>query len=128
MTHTKHTILVVEDNDLNSKLFRDILVTQDYEVLETKDGDVAVQLAIKHRPAAIIMDIQLKGVSGFDIIKQMKANPDIKHIPIIAVTAFAMKDDKKRILASGCDAYVPKPISISPFLEVIKTYVDKNIG
>ncbi len=120
-------ILIVEDNELNLKLFRDLLKSYGYMVLDTKDGSEAISLVKEHLPNLIIMDIQLRGLSGFDIIQQIKADKDIQHIPIVAVTAFAMKDDKDRILASGCEAYVPKPISIVPFLEVIRKHIKLEV-
>jgi len=102
------------------------LLSHGYDVVDTKDGLEALSLVKEHMPSLVIMDIQLRGVSGFDIIKQIKSEEQIKHIPIIAVTAFAMKDDKEKILASGCEAYIPKPISIVPFLETVQTYINTN--
>lgn len=119
----KKKILVVEDNDLNLKLFRDLLENQGYQVIETKDGMEALGIARDVRPNLILMDIQLHGISGFDIITQIKKENEIKDIPIIAVTAFAMKDDEERILKSGCEAYISKPISIGPFLESVKKFL-----
>lgn len=119
-------ILIVEDNELNLKLFKDLLEAQGYTVVETRDGLEALQLARDSMPDLILMDIQLHGVSGFDIIQKIKAEEAMKDIPIIAVTAFAMKDDKERILESGCEAYIAKPISIGPFLEVIEEFLQKT--
>lgn len=115
------TILIVEDNELNRKLFRDLLLTQHYRVVDIAQGEIACKTALECKPDLILMDIQLQGVSGFDVIYEMKAHDELKDIPIIAVTAFAMKDDEARILASGCDAYIAKPISIDPFLAKIKS-------
>jgi len=123
MAKSKNKILIVEDNELNLKLFRDLLIANGYDVLGTKDGSEAIEMANTLVPDLILMDIQLHGVSGFDVIKQIKNNDKVKHIPIIAVTAFAMKDDKERILEAGCQAYIAKPISIGPFLEVIKDFM-----
>ncbi len=100
-------ILIVEDNDLNLKLFRDVLTANQFEVIETKDGNLAVEMTKAEMPDLILMDIQLPEISGLDIIKDMKqnnSNADIAHISIIAVTAFAMKDDEERILRAGCEA------------------------
>lgn len=119
-------ILVVEDNELNFKLFRDLLVTYNFDVIGTKDGFEAVSLIKSSLPDVIIMDIQLRGVSGFDIIKEIKQDDTIKHIPIIAVTAFAMKNDQEKIMTSGCDAYVPKPISILSFVNTINKFLPKQ--
>ncbi len=122
-TKTKHQILVVEDNDLNLKLFRDLLDSEGFSVIETKDGLDGFNLALNHIPDLIVMDIQLKGVSGLDIIRKMKTEEKIKHIPIIAVTAFAMKDDREKVLASGCEVYLAKPISIISFIATIKSHL-----
>ena len=113
-------ILVVEDNELNQKLFTDLLEAHDYSVIQTKDGREAVALAGEERPEVIIMDIQLPNISGIEVIKLLKSNKDTKSIPISAVTAFAMQDDEEQILASGCEAYMSKPISIVEFVEKIK--------
>ncbi len=126
MSESTPKVLIVEDNVLNLKLFKDLLLSHGYDVVDTKDGLEALSLVKEHMPSLVIMDIQLRGVSGFDIIKQIKSEEQIKHIPIIAVTAFAMKDDKEKILASGCEAYIPKPISIVPFLETVQTYINTN--
>lgn len=116
-------ILIVEDNELNLKLFKDLLESNRYQVVDTRDGLEAFDLAKRSNPDLILMDIQLHGISGFDIIKQLKGDAEMKHVPIIAVTAFAMKDDEERILQSGCEAYISKPISIGPFLETIKGFL-----
>lgn len=113
-------ICIVEDNDLNMKLFRDLLENNGYRVSFTQDGHEAFDLINANQPDLILMDIQLHGISGFDIIRRIKSDDKVKSIPIIAVTAFAMKGDRDRILETGCDAYVPKPISITPFLETVK--------
>ena len=116
-------VLIVEDNELNLKLFRDLLETHGFDVVDTRDGIEAFDLARKSKPDLILMDIQLHGISGFDIIKRLKKDEEMKSIPIIAVTAFAMKDDEERILQSGCEAYISKPISIGPFLETVNSYL-----
>lgn len=122
MTNRKK-IFIVEDNDLNLKLFKDLLENSKFEVIFTQDGFEALNMVHEHMPDLILMDIQLHGISGFDIIKDIKADEVIKHIPIIAVTAFAMKDDKEKILESGCEEYIPKPISIESFLKTIGKFV-----
>lgn len=119
-------VLIVEDNELNLKLFKDLLETNNFEVVDTKDGMEAFEIARQERPELILMDIQLHGVSGLDIIKEIKADDSLKNIPIVAVTAFAMKDDKEEILKSGCEAYIAKPISIGPFLEVVNKFLPSN--
>ena len=116
-------ILIVEDNELNLKLFKDLLGAHGFETFETKDGLNVPSLVREIRPDLILMDIQLPEISGFDIIRNLKVEPDLREIPIIAVTAFAMKDDEERILKAGCEAYISKPISIIPFLQTIERFV-----
>ena len=116
-------ILIVEDNELNMKLFNDVLVSQGYETVQTRNGNDAVGLARAHSPDLILMDIQLPEVSGLDVIKWLKDDPRLATIPVIAVTAFAMKGDEDNIRASGCEDYVSKPISLVKFLETIRTYI-----
>lgn len=116
-------ILIVEDNDLNLKLFRDLLGANDFDTIETKDGMEAIALTRSQKPDLILMDIQLPEISGLDVTKRIKADETIKHIPIIAVTAFAMKDDEERILKAGCEAYISKPISIDHFLATVRRFL-----
>jgi two-component system cell cycle response regulator DivK len=122
----KKRILIVEDNELNLKLFRDLLEAHDFETFETKDGNEAVHLTKTKRPHLILMDIQLPEISGLDITKRIKADKDISDIPIVAVTAFAMKDDEEKILRAGCQAYISKPISIIHFLDTVKKFIGDN--
>ncbi len=114
-------ILIVEDNELNMKLFHDLLEVHGYSTLQTKDGREALDLAREHRPDLILMDIQLPEVSGLEVTKWIKADDDLKDIPVIAVTAFAMKGDEEKIRSGGCEAYIAKPISVNSFLETIQT-------
>ncbi len=117
------TVLIVEDNDLNMKLFHDLLEAHGYDTLQTRDGREALELARKHRPDLILMDIQLPEVSGLEVTKWLKQDEDLKSIPIIAVTAFAMKGDEEKIREGGCEAYMAKPISVVNFLETIEKFV-----
>ena len=117
------TVLIVEDNELNMKLFRDLIEASGYETIQTRSGTEAVDLARAHRPDLILMDIQLPEVSGLDVTKWLKADDELHAIPVIAVTAFAMKGDEERIRQGGCEAYISKPISVPRFLETIKTYL-----
>lgn len=119
-------ILIIEDNDLNLKLFRDLLEANGYETVETKEGLNALDLAKREKPDLILMDIQLPEISGLDVTRKIKAEPDVADIPIIAVTAFAMKDDEEKILRAGCEAYISKPISITNFLETVKQFLEAN--
>lgn len=113
-------ILIVEDNELNMKLFHDLLEVHGYTTLQTKDGREALELAREHRPDLILMDIQLPEVSGLEVTKWIKADDDLKSIPVIAVTAFAMKGDEEKIRSGGCEAYIAKPISVNSFLDTIQ--------
>lgn len=122
----KKRILIVEDNDLNLKLFRDLLEAHGYETFETKEGLEAIMITRNERPDLILMDIQLPEISGLDITRRLKADETVKHIPIIAVTAFAMKDDEEKILAAGCEAYISKPISIVPFLNTVRKFLGEE--
>lgn len=122
----KKRILIVEDNDLNLKLFRDLLTAHGYETIETKEGLEAINLTRDERPDLILMDIQLPEISGLDVTRRLKAEPALCDIPIIAVTAFAMKDDEEKILAAGCQAYISKPISITPFLNTVRRFLGEE--
>ena len=117
------TVLVVEDNELNLKLFRDLLETRGYDVVETRDGMEALKLARQHKPDLIIMDTQLPEVSGLEVTKWIKEDDALKAIPIIAVTAFAMKGDEEKIRESGCEAYIAKPMSVMNFLSTIDGFL-----
>jgi len=117
------TVLVVEDNELNMKLFHDLLEASGYDIVETRNGLEAIDLARSHRPDLILMDIQLPEVSGLEVTKWIKEDDDLRSIPIIAVTAFAMKGDEERIRQGGCEAYLSKPISVAKFIETVKAYL-----
>lgn len=116
------TVLIVEDNELNMKLFNDLLEAHGYRTVGTRNGIEALDLARQHHPDLIIMDIQLPEVSGLEVTKWLKDDPDLKRIPVIAVTAFAMKGDEERIRRGGCEAYLSKPISVAKFLETVRLY------
>ena len=116
-------VLIVEDNELNMKLFHDLLDAQGYETLETRDGLQALALARLHRPDLILMDIQLPEISGLGVTKWVKEDEELAHIPVVAVTAFAMKGDEERIREGGCEAYISKPISVSHFLDTIRRFI-----
>jgi two-component system cell cycle response regulator DivK len=117
------TVLIVEDNELNMKLFHDLLEAHGYDTLQTKDGMEALKLARQHRPDLILMDIQLPEVSGLEVTKWIKEDDELRSIPIIAVTAFAMKGDEEKIREGGCEAYIAKPISVANFLEVVERFL-----
>lgn len=113
-------VLIVEDNELNMKLFHDLLEAHGFATVQTKNGMEAVGLAREHHPDLILLDIQLPEISGLEVTKQIKQDEDLKEIPIIAVTAFAMKGDEEKIREGGCEAYIAKPISVTTFMETIQ--------
>lgn len=119
----KKTVLIVEDNELNMKLFNDLLEAHGYATLQTRNGVEAVELTRKHMPDLILMDIQLPEVSGLQVTQWIKDDEKLRHIPIIAVTAFAMKGDEEKIRQGGCEAYISKPISVVKFLETLRNYL-----
>jgi len=103
-------ILVVEDNDRNRRLLKILLKSRGYEVIEAVTGEAAMKYLRDHKTDLILMDIQLPNVDGLELTKNIKSNPKTAHIPIVAVTAYAMKGDRERILEAGCDGYISKPI------------------
>ena len=120
--HSKK-VLIVEDNDLNMKLFNDLLEAHGYNTLQTRDGVEALKLARQHRPDLILMDIQLPEISGLEVTKWLKEDDDLRAIPVIAVTAFAMKGDEEKIRGGGCEAYIAKPISVASFLHTVERFL-----
>jgi two-component system cell cycle response regulator DivK len=118
------TILIVEDNELNMKLFNDLLEAHGYNTLQTRDGRDVMSMTRKHRPDLILMDIQLPEISGLEIAKMLKADDDLHMIPVVAVTAFAMKGDEQKIRNGGCDGYIAKPISVNNFLQTIANFLE----
>ena len=117
------TVLIVEDNELNMKLFHDLLEAHGYGTLQARNGMDALDVARQSRPDLILMDIQLPEVSGLEVTKWLKEDDELKTIPVIAVTAFAMKGDEERIRQGGCEAYISKPISVVKFLETVRSYL-----
>ncbi|WP_171982023.1 response regulator [Brevundimonas sp. LM2] len=120
-------VLIVEDNELNMKLFHDLLDSQGYQTFQTREGLQAMALARLHMPDLILMDIQLPEISGLEVTKWLKDDEELAHIPIIAVTAFAMKGDEERIRQGGCEAYISKPISVMPFLEIVRKHLGQPV-
>src|SRR5258707_2077866 len=117
------TVLIVEDNELNMKLFHDLLDAQGYNTLQTREGLAALTIAREHRPDLILMDIQLPEISGLEVTKWLKEDDDLRHIPVVAVTAFAMKGDEEKIRNGGCEAYIAKPISVAGFMRTIERFL-----
>ncbi len=116
-------VLIVEVNELNMKLFHDLLDSQGYQTLQTREGLQALALARQHRPDLILMDIQLPEISGLEVTKWLKDDEELSHIPVVAVTAFAMKGDEERIRQGGCEAYISKPISVMHFLDTVRKHL-----
>jgi two-component system cell cycle response regulator DivK len=119
----RQKVLIVEDNELNMKLFNDLLAAHGYDTVQTNDGMAALALARNHRPDLILMDIQLPEISGLEVTRRIKEDKDLQRIPVIAVTAFAMKGDRERIRAGGCEDYIAKPISIAAFLQTVERFL-----
>jgi len=121
-------IMIVEDNDLNMKLFNDLLEACGYQTIQTRDGTDVLRIAREEKPDLILMDIQLPEVSGLDVTKWLKEDPELKAIPVIAVTAFAMKGDEEKIRQGGCEGYISKPINLPTFIETVKHHLEKRSG
>jgi two-component system cell cycle response regulator DivK len=120
------TVLIVEDNELNMKLFHDLLEAHGYSTVQTRNGVEVMGLARQHHPDLILMDIQLPEVSGLEVTRWLKDDDELRSIPVIAITAFAMKGDEERIRQGGCEAYLSKPISVAKFLETVRTYLGER--
>jgi two-component system cell cycle response regulator DivK len=119
-------VLIVEDNELNMKLFHDLLEANGYDIIGTRSGIDVMNLARNHRPDLILMDIQLPEVSGLEVTRWLKDDDELKSIPVVAVTAFAMKGDEERIRQGGCEAYLSKPISVAKFLETVRGFLGND--
>jgi two-component system, cell cycle response regulator DivK len=119
----RKTVLIVEDNELNMKLFHDLIEACGHNTLETRDGIEALKLAREYHPDLILMDIQLPEVSGLEVTRWLKEDDELRAIPVVAVTAFAMKGDEEKIRSGGCGAYIAKPISVNNFLETIGRFL-----
>ena len=122
------TVLIVEDNELNMKLFNDLLEAHGYATLKTGHGIEAMELARAHKPDLILMDIQLPEVSGLEVTRWLKQDEELKGIPVIAITAFAMKGDEERIREGGCEAYLSKPISVAKFIATVQDLSRRRIA
>jgi len=116
-------ILVVEDQEDNRQIIRDMLTATDYEIMEAESGEEALEAVAKQRPDLILMDIQLPGMDGYEATRRIKADPALRSIPIIAVTSFALSGEEQKARAAGCDEYVPKPYSPRQLLAKIRQYL-----
>jgi two-component system, cell cycle response regulator DivK len=123
---TPARILVVEDNPKNMKLVRDVLEYSGYEVIEATTGEDGVRLAETERPQLILMDLQLPGIDGAEALRRIRVGQDGRHVTVVAVTAFAMDEDRIRAFASGFDGYVEKPISVSRFPQQVRDFLDRG--
>ena len=122
------TILVVEDNKLNMKLVRGLIKIGKYHMLEAMDAETGIKLIREERPDLVLMDIQLPGMDGLSATEVIKADPDLKDIPIVALTSYAMQGDKEKALAAGCTGYIAKPIDTRQFLETVSQFLkDDNL-
>jgi len=119
-------ILLVEDNEMNRDMLSRRLLKAGFEMVIAVDGEQAIDLARSEAPDLILMDIQLPEISGLEVTKWLKEDEDLAHIPVVAVTAFAMKGDEERIREGGCEAYISKPISVAHFLDTIKRLLEKT--
>jgi two-component system, cell cycle response regulator DivK len=120
---TAKTVLIVEDHHLNMKLFTDLLEAHGHRVLQARDGAEGMMLARQHHPDLILMDIRLPGISGFEVTKWIREEQGLRYTPIVALTAFAMRDDEEKIREAGYDAYMSKPISVRNFLALVDRFL-----
>jgi CheY-like chemotaxis protein len=120
------TVLVIEDNPLNMKLAAALLRIGRYQVLEAVDAETGIQLAREHKPDLILMDIQLPGMNGLIATKLIREDAMLKHIPVVALTSYAMPGDRERVLENGCSGYVSKPIDTRAFLETVSGFLDQE--
>ena len=116
-------VLLVEDTEDNRQIIRDLLTKAGYEMIEALDGEAGVAMAVEHRPDLILMDIQLPLLNGYEATRRIKANPALKHVPIIAVTSYALSGDEAKARAAGCDGYVAKPFSPRVLLAKVREYL-----
>lgn len=123
---TTKKVLIVEDNELNMKLFHDLLEAHGIGTVQARDGRHVLDIARAEKPDLILMDIQLPEISGLEVTRWLKDDDDLKSIPVIAVTAFAMKGDEQKIRDGGCEDYISKPISVMKFLETVQKYLNPS--
>jgi CheY-like chemotaxis protein len=119
-------VLIVEDNDKNRKLVRDTLQVKGYRTVEAVTGEEGVRLAREQRPALVLMDIQLPGIDGIEALKQLRADPLTRAIPVIAITASVMPHDRQKIMSAGFDGFQGKPISVRELLETVRGILERS--
>ncbi|MFC1541762.1 response regulator [Candidatus Latescibacterota bacterium] len=120
---SNYTVLIIEDNPINRKVFKDILSVNSYISIEAVDGEEGYKMAKEHKPNLIVMDVQLPGANGYEVTRRLKSEDDTKDIPIVIVTSFAMAGEENEARAAGCNDYLTKPINIHQFIETIKKYL-----
>ncbi|HKW83257.1 MAG TPA: response regulator [Burkholderiaceae bacterium] len=120
------TILIVEDNEKNMKLVRDILQHKGHATLEATTGEEGVRLALERRPDLVLMDIQLPGIDGVEALRRIRADSRLDAVPVIAISASVMPDDQRHIVASGFEAFLTKPISLKPFLATVERFLKQG--
>ena len=120
------TVLVVEDNKLNMKLIVALLTIGNYRILKAEDAEIGIQMIKEHRPDLILMDFQLPGMDGLSATRTIKKDEDLKDIPVVALTSYAMTGDKEKVMEAGCDGYIPKPIETRTFLEKLSQFLDNE--
>ena len=118
------TVLIVEDNEKNMKLARDVLQAKGYQTLEAETGEEGVRLAKERKPDLVLMDIQLPGINGIEAFRQIRADPGTARIPVVALTASVTPTDRSQITAAGFDAFVGKPINLKEFLDTVKRFIE----
>ena len=121
-----YTVLIVEDNEKNRKLMRDLMRVHGYQYLEAEDGLAGVEAAREHHPDLILMDIQLPGLDGYSATRQLKADESTRAIPIVVVTSFAMQGEEERARQAGCDAYLSKPIDIHQLIATVQRFLPQD--
>jgi len=121
---SRPTVLVVEDNKDNMTLIADILTSMDYDILQARNGQQGVEKAEEAKPDLILMDLSLPVMDGWSATRMIKSNPDLSHIPVIALTAHALQGDKEKAFEAGCDDYLSKPLNLAALMEKLKTYLE----
>jgi two-component system cell cycle response regulator DivK len=119
-------ILIVEDNEKNRKLVRDVLTFKGYEVIETETGEAGIRLAQERRPSLVLMDIRLPGIDGMEALRRLRAEPTTREIPVMAMTASVMSEDRQRIMGAGFDAYQGKPIEVNDFVAAVAQLLERH--
>ncbi|MGH8718704.1 MAG: response regulator [Burkholderiales bacterium] len=123
---TNNLVLIIEDNEKNRKLMRDVLQFKGYQTIESETAEEGLRLAREKRPALILMDIELPGMNGIEALARLRAGPETRDIPVIAVTASVMSHDQKKILDAGFDGYQRKPLDIKEFVEAVQVALQRN--